>query len=128
MGKITKGLWMAGIISVAAAGAALAQPPADIAAQIAALGRVVDPPGTAKIYAPLQTTMPVAGIKARRDVAYGAGEKEDLDVFTPETAGAPRPISGWSGGPAAGFHSATSKVFSVSKPVRISSRFSRSLT
>ena len=73
MGKIVKGLWMAGIISTLAAGAALAQPPAEIAAKIAAIGRAVDPAGTAKIYATLQKTMPVAGVTAQRDVAYGAG-------------------------------------------------------
>lgn len=92
MGQTTRGLWMAGFISAAAAGAALAQPPPEVAAKIAALGRVVDPPGTAKIYAPLQKTMPVAGVTARRDVAYGPGPKETLDVFTPEAKGAPRPI------------------------------------
>ena len=92
MGRISNGLWMAGIIAALAAGAALAQPPADVAAKIAALGRVVDPPGTAKIYAPLQKTMPVAGVAARRDIAYGAGPKENLDLFSPEAKGAGRPI------------------------------------
>ena len=92
MGKITKGLWMAGLIGALAAGAAMAQPPADVAAKIAALGRTVDPPGTAKIYAPLQKTMPVAGVSARRDIAYGAAPKENLDVFSPEAKGAARPI------------------------------------
>lgn len=92
MNNIAKGLWMTGIVASLAAGAAFAQPPADIAAQIAAIGRVVDPPGTAKIYAPLQKTMPVAGVAAQRDVIYGPGPKQDLDVFTPAAKGAPRPI------------------------------------
>jgi triacylglycerol lipase len=90
MRRIAKGLVMAGIIG--AAGAALAQPPADVAARIAALGRTVDPPGTAAIYAPLQKTMPQPGIKAERDIAYGAGAKETLDLFTPEAKGKARPI------------------------------------
>jgi triacylglycerol lipase len=88
-----KGLVMAGIIGTLAAGAALAQPPADVAAKIAAIGRKVDPAATATIYAPLQKTMPQAGIKAQRDLAYGPGPKETLDLFTPEAkAGKPRPI------------------------------------
>ena len=92
MGKTTTGLCAAAIIAALAAGAALAQPPADDAAKIAALGRVVDPPGTAKIYAPLQKTMPVAGVSARRDIAYGPAAKETLDLFGPEAKGAARPI------------------------------------
>jgi triacylglycerol lipase len=87
-----KELVMAGIIGGMAAGAAMAQPPADVAAKIAAIGRVVDPPGTAKIYAPLQKLMPQPGIKAERDIAYGSGPKETLDLFTPEAKGKARPI------------------------------------
>jgi hypothetical protein len=41
-------------LSVFAAAPALAQMPPDIAAKIAALGRVVDSPATAAIYTPLQ--------------------------------------------------------------------------
>ena len=87
-----KGLVMAGIIGSLAAGAALAQPPADVAARIAAIGRKVDPAATAAIYAPLQKTMPQAGIKAQRDIAYGPGPKEQLDLFTPDAKGGKRPI------------------------------------
>jgi acetyl esterase/lipase len=86
-----KGLLM-GAIAATLAGAAAAQVPPDIAARIATIGRVVDPPGTAKIYAPLQKTMPVAGVKATRDIAYGPGPKETLDVFTTEAKAAPKPI------------------------------------
>jgi triacylglycerol lipase len=84
---------MAGIFGIMAAGAALAQPPPDVAARIAAIGRKVDPAATAAIYAPLQKTMPQAGIKAARDLAYGPGPKETLDLFTPEAKPAkPLPI------------------------------------
>jgi triacylglycerol lipase len=83
---------MATIAGVLAAGAASAQPPADVAAKLVALGRVVDPPGTAAIYAPLQKTMPQPGIKAERDLAYGSMPKETLDLFTPEAKGKARPI------------------------------------
>lgn len=88
----SKGLLMAGIVTALAAGAAFAQPPADVAAKIAAIGRKVDPAGTALIYAPLQKTMPLPGIKAERDIAYGSGPKETLDLFTPEAKSAKRPI------------------------------------
>jgi triacylglycerol lipase len=86
-----KGLLMAAIVT-SLAGSATAQVPPDVAARIAAIGRVVDPPGTAKIYAPLQKTMPVAGVKATRDIAFGQGPKETLDVFTTEARAAPKPI------------------------------------
>jgi acetyl esterase/lipase len=79
-------------MSTLLAGAGLAQVPPNIAARIAALGRVVDPPGTAKIYAPIQKTMPVAGVKVTRDIAYGPGPKDTLDVFTTEAKAAPKPI------------------------------------
>src|ERR1700744_1584257 len=92
MRRIVRGLLMAGIVGGLAAGAALAQPPADVAAKLVAIGRVVDPAGTAKLYAPLQKTMPQPGIKAERDIAYGADPKETLDVFTPEVKGKARPI------------------------------------
>jgi triacylglycerol lipase len=63
-----------------------------VAARIAAIGRKVDPAATAAIYAPLQKTMPQAGIKAQRDIAYGPGPKEQLDLFTPDAKGGKRPI------------------------------------
>ncbi len=45
---------------------AQAQMPPDIAEKIAAIGRVVDPENTGKIYAPLQAKEPYAGVKAAR--------------------------------------------------------------
>src|ERR1700719_42034 len=67
-----------------AAAPALAQMPPDIAAKIAALGRVVDPTATAAIYAPLQESEPYAGIKVARDVKYGPSDRNILDVFSTE--------------------------------------------
>ena len=92
MRSVVTGFCMAGLVGALAAGAALAQPPPDVAARIAALGRVVDPPGTAKIYAPLQKVMPQPGVKAQRDIAYAPGPNENLDLFTPEAKGPARPI------------------------------------
>lgn len=75
-----------------AGSAAMAQMPPDIAAKIAALGRVVDPNGTGAIYGPLQEKEPYAGIKVERDVKYGPADRNRVDVFTSETAGDPRPV------------------------------------
>jgi triacylglycerol lipase len=75
---------------------ALAQMPPDIAEKVAALGRVVDPENTAKIYTPLQEKEPYAGIKVVRDVAYGAHPRHVVDIFTPEN---PTPESGTAGRP-----------------------------
>jgi len=71
---------------------ALAQMPPDIAAKVAALGRVVDPENTAKIYAPLQEKEPYAGIKVTRDVKYGSDARNVVDIFVPETGAAGRPV------------------------------------
>jgi acetyl esterase/lipase len=68
---------------------ALAQMPPEIAAKVAALGRVVDPENTAKFYTPLQEKEPYAGIKVVRDVKYGAHDRNVVDIFTPDAEAAP---------------------------------------
>jgi triacylglycerol lipase len=70
----------------------MAQMPPDIAAKIAALGRVVAPGPTAAIYAPLQEKEPYSGIKVARDVKYGPDERNLIDIFSADGAGAPRPV------------------------------------
>ena len=81
-----------------AALAALASPtlagsmPPDIAEKIAALGRVVAPPQTNDIYAPLHQMAPFPGIKIARDLKYGPDDLNTLDVFSPEAAGGARPV------------------------------------
>lgn len=84
MGKVVRAIVAAAAAGLAglAAGGALAQVPPDIAARIAAIGRAVDPAATARIYAPLQKTEPPEELKVTRDIAYGAGPKETLDLFT----------------------------------------------
>jgi acetyl esterase/lipase len=79
-------------LSLALPSPALAQMPPDIAAKVAALGRVVDPENTGKLYAPLQEPEPYAGIKVVRDVKYGAHPRKVVDIFTPETGAAGRPV------------------------------------
>jgi acetyl esterase/lipase len=71
---------------------ALAQMPSDIAQKIAALGRVVDPENTGKIYAPLQEKEPYAGVKVMRDVKYGNDARNVVDIFVPDTGAAGRPV------------------------------------
>jgi triacylglycerol lipase len=71
---------------------ALAQMPPDIAAKVKALGRVVDPPDTAKIYAPLQPKPPYEGVSITRDIAYGSAPLQKLDVFTPTKSKGDRPV------------------------------------
>jgi acetyl esterase/lipase len=71
---------------------ALAQMPPDIAEKVAAMGRVVEPENTGKLYAPLLEKEPYAGIKVTRDVKYGAHARNVVDIFTPETGVAGRPV------------------------------------
>jgi acetyl esterase/lipase len=71
---------------------ALAQMPSDIAEKIAAMGRVIEPDKTGKIYAPLHEKEPYAGIKVVRDVRYGTHPRQVVDIFTPESSGAARPV------------------------------------
>jgi acetyl esterase/lipase len=85
-------LMLAGALTLAAAGTALAQVPPDVAAKIAAIGRKVDPEGTALIYAPLQPKPPYKGVTITRDIAYGPGPKDTLDLVVPEKAGRNLPV------------------------------------
>ena len=78
------------------AGAALAQQspmPPEIAARLVEMGRVIDPPNTLALYAPLQQKEPYQGVRIERDVKYGAADRNLLDIFVPEAAaGSPRPV------------------------------------
>jgi acetyl esterase/lipase len=86
------------LLAVAAAlwaGAAWAQQSPmseDLAWKLLELGRVVDPPKTAALYAPMQEKEPYAGVKIERDVKYGPAERNLLDVFMPESNSAARPV------------------------------------
>jgi triacylglycerol lipase len=67
--------------------------PAEIETRLAELGAVVNPPETAKLYAPLQEKEPYAGVKVERDLKSGTDERHALDLFVPEEpARAPRPV------------------------------------
>ena len=80
-------------LTVATAVAAQESPmPDDIAWKLQEFGRVIDPPKTAAIYAPLQPKEPYRGIKVERDIKYGPFDRNLLDVFGPETSAPPRPV------------------------------------
>jgi triacylglycerol lipase len=81
--------WMAAAM---ASQALQSQMPAEIAAKLLELGRVIDPPKTAALYAPLQEKEPYQGVRIERDIKYGAADRNLLDVFMPETASSARPV------------------------------------
>jgi acetyl esterase/lipase len=66
--------------------------PPDIAKKLAEIGRTVDPPATAKLYAPLQPTEPYFGVRIERDLKYGPAERNRLDVFMPQNVTSGRPV------------------------------------
>ncbi|OCK55515.1 esterase [Bradyrhizobium sp. LMTR 3] len=66
--------------------------PEHIARTLLELGRVIDPPRTFALYAPLQEKEPYQGVKVERDVKYGPADRNLLDIFMPETAASPRPV------------------------------------
>ncbi|WP_291608961.1 alpha/beta hydrolase [Bradyrhizobium sp.] len=86
--------WLA-ITAILLTGTASAQQgpmPEDLAWKLLELGRVIDPPKTAALYAPMQEKEPYAGVKVERDVKYGPAERHLLDVFVPDTSAAARPV------------------------------------
>jgi acetyl esterase/lipase len=85
-------LIVAGLAGLACVAPAQAQMPPDLIPRIEVLGRVVDPPNTAKIYAPLQESEPYAGIKVKRDVSYGEHARNVVDIFAAATGAAARPV------------------------------------
>jgi triacylglycerol lipase len=77
------------------ASTAWAQPspmPEELAWKLLELGRVVDPPKTALLYAPLQQKEPYQGVRIERDVQYGPADRNLLDVFMPDQASSARPV------------------------------------
>lgn len=68
------------------------QVPEAIHAALARLGRVVAPPSTEALYAPLGECEPYAGLRVQRDVAYGPDPRHLLDIFTPDRGHTNRPV------------------------------------
>lgn len=83
----------AAVMTIAGTASAQQDPmPEDLAWKLLEIGRVIDVPKTAALYAPMQQKEPYPGVKAERDVKYGPAERNLLDVFTPETNSAARPV------------------------------------
>jgi triacylglycerol lipase len=83
---------LAGAILLFVPLAANAQMPADIAAKVKAIGRVVDPPKTAPLYAAMHAKEPYAGVLVSRDVMYGSDPRQALDIFVPDIEASNRAV------------------------------------
>ena len=83
----------AALIALTSCLPAQAQMPPDLVEKVAALGRVIDPPKTNALYAPLHDGEPYPGATVVRDIKYGPDDLHALDVFkaTQPAAGA-RPV------------------------------------
>jgi len=67
--------------------------PPEVAAQLRAIGPVIDVPAVSKIYAPLQADAPRDGVKQTKDVKYGKDDRHRLDIYEPATrATSPMPV------------------------------------
>ena len=77
--------FLAGTAMAVLAGTAAAQMPSDLIDKVKAIGRVVNPPATAALYASrVDDPEPYQGVKVQRDISYGPAERNLLDVFTPD--------------------------------------------
>ncbi len=69
------------------------QVPPAIEVALRQMGRVIEPMGTARLYAPLHPHEPYAGVKVQRSLHYGSDVRHLLDVFAPSGASASaRPV------------------------------------
>jgi acetyl esterase/lipase len=66
--------------------------PPEIAQKLAEFGRVIDPPATARLYAPFQQKEPYFGARIERDLKYGSAERNLLDIFMPQNVTSGRPV------------------------------------
>lgn len=71
---------------------AAAQVPSDIAAEIEKAGQSMDPSLFGRLYAPLFPPPAWSGIEIERDIAYGAGPLQKLDVYVAEKHGQRVPV------------------------------------
>jgi acetyl esterase/lipase len=66
--------------------------PPDIANKLTELGHVIDPPATARLYAPYQPKEPYFGVRIERDLRYGPADRNLLDIFMPQALTSGRPV------------------------------------
>ncbi len=78
------------IFMVTAASAQMSAVPPEVGRGVQEIGRGIDPPRTAQLYAPLQEKEPYPGIVVTRDVRYGPADRHLLDVLVLERASGPR--------------------------------------
>jgi triacylglycerol lipase len=64
----------------------------EIATELIAIGPRIEAEKTAELYAPLQPKEPYGWLSVARDIAYGAHERNVLDVFTSPNPGASKPV------------------------------------
>ncbi len=85
---------LAAIAALIASTAAAQQAPMpeDLAWKLLELGRTIDPPKTAALFAPMQQKEPYQGVKTEREVKYGPAARHLLDVFTLEAGSPARPV------------------------------------
>lgn len=92
MSLIGRALAAFAVLVAASAWTAESPMPPEIAKKLVELGRVVDPPATARLYAPLQPKEPYFGVRIERDLPYGPAERNRLDVFMPQNVTSGRPV------------------------------------
>jgi acetyl esterase/lipase len=92
MALLKSALAVVAAIIASAASAQQSPMPEDLAWKLLELGRVIDPPKTAALYAPMQETEPYQGVRIERDVKYGPADRHLLDVFMPEASSSVRPV------------------------------------
>src|SRR6202034_3019737 len=78
MPLLKRALAVVAAVVAASAWAAGSPMPPEIAKKLVELGRVIDPPATAKLYAPLQPKEPYFGVRVERDLKYGPAERNLL--------------------------------------------------
>jgi triacylglycerol lipase len=66
--------------------------PAEIATELRSIGARIETQRTAELYAPLQPKEPYPWLAVTRDLKYGPHERNVLDVFTTNEAGAGKPV------------------------------------
>ncbi|HEY8068914.1 MAG TPA: alpha/beta hydrolase [Burkholderiales bacterium] len=84
----------AAALVLAAAGQAMAQMPADVAAKLKEIGPVLNPPmiqATFGLYIP-RVVKASAGVSSSEDLAYGPDERQRLDVFAPAARAGRLPV------------------------------------
>jgi triacylglycerol lipase len=80
------------VVAALAWSAVQAQPPADVAARLHAIGPKIEVAETSRLYAALTPKDLYQGVYPTRDLAYGPDDKQKLDVFTAAPSGAPKPV------------------------------------